>query len=109
MNMLKRIPERMDSFKEKEMNNQPQAQGSRSPLPVRMIIGSTLMLIALGFSLALYFWGHQPYQGGEQWSDVVATFFMVCFGVPIFVVGLVLFVIGAAKIGKRKAAQGDHR
>jgi hypothetical protein len=69
------------------------------------------MLFALAGSLALYFWGHQPYQGGEQWNDVIASIFIVFAGLPVFIMGLVLVLVGVfQKVrGKRKAAQGDHR
>jgi len=39
------------------MNTQPQTPGSQSAYAVLMIVGGTLLLLALGGSLALYFWG----------------------------------------------------
>jgi len=55
--MLERIRGRRDFLKEHEMNTQPQTPGSQSAYAVLMIVGGTLLLLALGGSLALYFWG----------------------------------------------------
>jgi hypothetical protein len=109
--MLERTQVRMDVFKEHEMDTQPQPQGSGCTPTVFMIVGGAIMLFALAGSLALYFWGHQPYQGGEQWNDVIASIFIVFAGLPVFIMGLVLVLVGVfQKVrGKRKAAQGDHR
>jgi hypothetical protein len=89
------------------MNTQPQTPGSQSAYTVVMIVGSTLMLIALGGSLALYFWGHQPYQGGEQWNDVIASIFIVLIGLPAFFIGLLLLLIGWFKKVRGKAQENQ--
>ncbi len=105
--MLERIRGRRDFLKEHEMNTQPQTPASQSAYPAVMIVGGVIMLLALGGSLALYFWGQTPPSGGgEQWNDVIASIFIVFAGLPVFVIGLVLLLIGwVRKVGgKRKAA-----
>lgn len=93
------------------MNTQPQTPGSQSAYTVVMIVGGAMMLLALGGSLALYFWGQTPPSGGgEQWNDVIASIFIVFIGLPTFFIGLLLLLIGwFQKVrGKRKAAQADQ-
>ncbi len=46
------------------MNTQQPTRGNGSASTALMIIGSTIMLIALVCALALYFWGHTPPSGG---------------------------------------------
>jgi hypothetical protein len=107
--MLKRIRERMDSFKENEMNTQQPKRRNGSASTTLMIIGSTIMVIALICLIALYSWGHQPYQGGgEQWNDVIANIYMICGALPAFFLGLILLLVGLSAKGKSKAAQGDQ-
>jgi hypothetical protein len=93
------------------MNNQLQTQNRGSVPTVLMIAGGVIMLLAPGCSLALYFWGQiRPSGGGEQWNDVIAGIYIVLGGLPAFLIGLILLLVGwFQKVkGKRNTAQADH-
>jgi hypothetical protein len=90
--------------KEVTMSTSPQPHRSRSASTVLLTLGGVFMLLAVIFSVALYFWGRSGLPYGENWNDLKAAGFIVHGGVPFFVIGLLLFVIGVVLRVRRKAA-----
>ncbi len=86
------------------MSTSTQPRRSSSAPTVLMILGGVFMLLAVIFSVALYIWGRSGPSYGENWNDVVSAIFIVYGGVPFFVIGLLLLVIGLVLRVRRKAA-----
>ncbi len=86
------------------MSTSPQLRRSSSAPTVLMILGSVFMLLAVIFSVVLYIWGRSDPSYDENWNDLIAAGFIVYGGVPSFVIGLLLLVIGLVLRVRRKAA-----
>ena len=86
------------------MSTSPQPLRSCSAPKVLMTLGGVFMLLAVIFSIALYIWGRSGPTYGENWNDLIAAGFIVYAGVPTFVIGLLLFIIGLVLRVRRKAA-----
>ena len=86
------------------MSTSPQPHRSSSAPTVLLTLGSVFMLLAVIFSVALYIWGRSGPSYGENWNDLIAAGFIVYPGVPFFVIGLILFVIGLVLRVRRKTA-----
>jgi ABC-type methionine transport system permease subunit len=86
------------------MSTSPQPRKNSSAPTVLLILGSVFMLLAVIFSVVLYIWGRSGPSYGENWNDVVSAIFIVYGGVPFFVIGLLLLVIGLVLRVRRKAA-----
>lgn len=85
------------------MSTLPQPHRSSSAPTVLMTLGSVFVLLAVIFAVALSIWGRRGPSYGENWNDLIAAGFIVYLGVPFFVVGLILFLIGLVLRVKRKA------
>jgi ABC-type dipeptide/oligopeptide/nickel transport system permease component len=87
------------------MSTSQQPHSSGSAPTVLMRLGSVFMLLAVIFSVALFIWGHSGPSSSQNWHDLAAAAYIVLFGLPAFVIGLLLLLIGVVLRARRKAGR----
>ncbi|HEY0754532.1 MAG TPA: hypothetical protein VGD98_11255 [Ktedonobacteraceae bacterium] len=80
------------------MTNLSRLLGRGSAPTVLPFVGGSIMLLALIFAIFMYIWGHNSGPTySENWNDLIAVGFIIYIGMPVFIVGLVLLLVGLIK------------
>lgn len=88
------------------MNVQQPVREKRSASTLLLLLGGSLIVLALLSALILYIWGRVTLSGGgEQWSDVVSLIYILFGSLPVFGLGLILLLIGLIGRAIRKSRQ----